>query len=111
MCINIADSLLALSLYFYLTKIKILINCFCFLLNFSQIDEEIEVVNVRSKELANTIQQLTDEIDKIKSLSSKEMRLVDQQSQQNDRLNEEIRNVLNLTVFEEAKLARGQIDE
>jgi len=80
-------------------------------LNFSQVDEEIEVVNVRSKELANTIQQLTDEIDKIKSLSSKEMRLVDQQSQQNDRLNEEIRNVLNLTVFEEAKLARGQIDE
>jgi len=39
------------------------------------------------------------------------MKLVDQQTQQNDRLNEEIRNVENLTVFEEAKLARGQIDE
>ena len=29
------------------------------------------------------------------------MRLVDQQNQQNERLNEEIRNVLNLTAFEE----------
>ncbi len=54
---------------------------------------------------------MADDIDKIKSLSSKEMRLVDQQNQQNDRLNEEISKVLNLTVFEEAKLARGQIDE
>jgi hypothetical protein len=68
-------------------------------------------LNVRFKEQVNAIQQLTDEIDKIKSLSSKEMKLVEQQNQQNDRLNEEIRNVLNLTVFEEAKLARGQIDE
>ena len=32
------------------------------------------------------IQQLTDEIDKIKSLASKEMKLVDQQNQQNDRI-------------------------
>ncbi len=90
---------------------KIWINYFSFLFNFSQVDQEIEEVNVRSKEQVNAIQQLADDIDKIKSLSSKEMRLVDQQNQQNDRLNEEISKVLNLTVFEEAKLARGQIDE
>jgi hypothetical protein len=78
-------------------------------LNFSiQVDQETEEVDVRTQKKANTIQQLTDDIDKMKSLSSKEMRLV---NQQNDRLNEEIRKVLNLTVFEEAKLARGQIDE
>ncbi len=83
-----------------------------FLLNFSsQVDQEIEEVDVRTKEQANNIQQLIDDTDKMKSLSAKEMRLVHQQNQQNDRLNEEIRNVLNLTVFEEAKLARGQIDE
>ncbi len=80
-------------------------------MNFSQVDQEIEEVNLRSKEQTIIIQQLTDEIDKFKSLGSKEMKLVDQQTQQNDRLNEEIRNVENLTVFEEAKLARGQIDE
>jgi methyl-accepting chemotaxis protein len=81
-------------------------------LNFSsQVDQEIEEVDVRTKEQANNIQQLIDDTDKMKSLSAKEMRLVHQQNQQNDRLNEEIRNVLNLTVFEEAKLARGQIDE
>jgi hypothetical protein len=75
-------------------------------LNFSiQVDQETEEVDVRTKKQANTIQQLTDDIDKMKSLSSKEMRLV---NQQNDRLNEEIRNVLNLTVFEEAKLPRDQ---
>jgi hypothetical protein len=50
-------------------------------------------------------------MDKVKSLSSKETRAVDQQNQQNDRLNEEISNVLNLIAFEEAKLAKGQIDE
>ncbi len=78
-------------------------------MNFSiQVDQETEEVDVRTQKKANTIQQLTDDIDKMKSLSSKEMRLV---NQQNDRLNEEIRKVLNLTVFEEAKLARGQIDE
>lgn len=80
-------------------------------MNFSQVDQEIEEVNVRSKEQTIINQQLKDEIDKFKSLGSKEMKLVDQQTQQNDRLNEEIRNVENLTVFEEAKLARGQIDE
>jgi hypothetical protein len=80
-------------------------------LNSSQVDQELQEVDIRHKEQINAIQQLADDIDKIKSLSSKEMRLVDQQTQQNERINEEIKNVLNLTAFEEAKLARGQIDE
>ena len=54
---------------------------------------------------------MTEEINKIKSLCGKETRSVDQQTQQNERINEEIKSVLNLTAFEEAKLARGQIDE
>ncbi len=74
-------------------------------------DQECLEVDARYKEQINMIQQLTDEIDKIKSLTSKEMKLVDQQTQQNEKINEEIKNVLNLTAFEEAKLARGQIDE
>ncbi len=80
-------------------------------MNSSQVDQELQEVDIRHKEQINAIQQLADDIDKIKSLSSKEMRLVDQQTQQNERINEEIKNVLNLTAFEEAKLARGQIDE
>jgi hypothetical protein len=106
-CINIADSPRSLSLFLFNKDYYF----FRFLLNFSQVDQEIEEVNVRSKEQTIINQQLKDEIDKFKSLGSKEMKLVDQQTQQNDRLNEEIRNVENLTVFEEAKLARGQIDE
>ncbi len=47
----------------------------------------------------------------MKALASKEVKLVDQQNQQNERINEEIRNVLNLIAFEEAKLAKGQVDE
>ncbi len=39
------------------------------------------------------------------------MRLAEQQNQQNERLNEETRNVLNLISFEEAKLSKGQVDE
>ncbi len=74
-------------------------------------DQECLEVDARYKEQINMIQQLTDEIDKIKSLTSKEMKLIDQQTQQNEKINEEIKNVLNLTAFEEAKLARGQIDE
>lgn len=54
---------------------------------------------------------MTEDINKIKSSSAKEMKSVNQQTEQNDRLNDEIRNVSNLTTFEEAKLARGQIDE
>lgn len=84
---------------------------FFFLLNFSQVDQECREVDARYKEQTNLIQQLTDEIDKIKSLTSKEIKLLDQQSQQNEKINDEIKSVLNLTAFEEAKLARGQIDE
>jgi hypothetical protein len=75
------------------------------------VDQECLEVDVHSKEQLNMIQQLSDEIDKIKSLTSKEMKLADQQAQQNERINEEIKSVLNLTAFEDAKLARGQIDE
>lgn len=39
------------------------------------------------------------------------MKLNEQEHQQNEKLSEEIRNVLNLIAFEEAKLAKGQIDE
>ncbi len=74
-------------------------------------DQECQEVDARYKEQTNLIQQLTDEIDKIKSLTSKEIKLLDQQSQQNEKINDEIKSVLNLTAFEEAKLARGQIDE
>lgn len=45
------------------------------------------------------------------SLALKEMKLNEQEHQQNEKLSEEIRNVLNLIAFEEAKLAKGQIDE
>lgn len=74
-------------------------------------DQECQEVDARYKEQTNLIQQLTDEIDKIKSLTSKEIKLLDQQNQQNEKINDEIKSVLNLTAFEEAKLARGQIDE
>ncbi len=74
-------------------------------------DQECQEVDARYKEQTNLIQQLTDEVDKIKSLTSKEIKLLDQQSQQNEKINDEIKSVLNLTAFEEAKLARGQIDE
>ena len=66
---------------------------------------------MHSKEQANTVGQLREEVKKMKTLSSKEMKLNGQQKEQNDKLNEEIRNVLNLIQFEEAKLAKGQIDE
>ncbi|CAF1674324.1 unnamed protein product, partial [Didymodactylos carnosus] len=49
--------------------------------------------------------------EKFKTLSNKESKLLDQQSQQHERLDEEIKNVLSLTAFEEAKLAKGQLDE
>jgi hypothetical protein len=75
------------------------------------VDQECQEVDARYKEQTNLIQQLTDEVDKIKSLTSKEIKLLDQQSQQNEKINDEIKSVLNLTAFEEAKLARGQIDE
>lgn len=58
-----------------------------------------------------TIQQLNEDLNKIKLLSAKETKSVNQQTDQNDRLNEEIRNVSNLTAFEEAKLTRAQVDE
>ena len=74
-------------------------------------DQECLEVDVRYKEQLTMIQQLSEEVDKVKSISSKEMRLVDEQAQQNYRINEEIKNVLNLTAAEENKLARGQIDE
>lgn len=74
-------------------------------------ERDLEEINARFKEHEATRQQLNDDVDKVKSLSSKETRAVDQQNQQNDRLNEEIRNVLNLIAFEEAKLTKGQIDE
>ncbi|CAF0934827.1 unnamed protein product, partial [Rotaria sordida] len=76
-----------------------------------QTEQEIEDMDVQLKEQMNSIQQLRDDIEKMKSLSTKEIRLNDQQNQQNDKLNEEIKNVLNLIAFEEAKLAKGQIDE
>lgn len=79
--------------------------------SFSQVERDLEEINARFKEHEATRQQLNDDVDKVKSLSSKETRAVDQQNQQNDRLNEEIRNVLNLIAFEEAKLTKGQIDE
>lgn len=78
---------------------------------YSQVDQDIVSVDVRYKEQASNIQQLAEEIEKMKLLTSKELRLVEQQTQQNERLNEEIKNVVNLTAFEEAKLSRGQIDE
>lgn len=78
---------------------------------FSQTEQEIEEMEVRLKEQVDTIHQLHEDVEKMKNLASKEMRLNDQQNQQNERLNEEIRSVLNLIAFEEAKLAKGQIDE
>jgi hypothetical protein len=78
---------------------------------FSQTDRDIEEIDIRLKEQIGSIQQVTDDVDKMKTLSSKEVKLVDQQTQQNERINEEIRNVLNLIAFEEAKLAKGQVDE
>jgi len=76
-----------------------------------QVEREIGEIDNQSKEQMTLIEQLADDVDKIKTLISKEMRLVDQQHQQNERANEEIRNVTNLIEFEEAKLAKGQIDE
>lgn len=68
-------------------------------------------METRLKEQVAATQQIQDDVEKVKNSVSKEMRLNDQQNQQNERLNEEIRNVLNLITFEEAKLAKGQIDE
>ena len=68
-------------------------------------------MSTRIKEQAESMEQLREEIEKMKSLTSKEMKLNDQENQQNERLNEEVRNVLNLIAFEEAKLAKEQIDE
>ena len=74
-------------------------------------ERDLEEINARFGEHDASRQQLADEVDKVKSFTSKETRAVDHQNQQNDRLNEEIRNVLNLIAFEEAKLAKGHIDE
>lgn len=68
-------------------------------------------MNLRCKEQIANLQQLTDDIEKVKSLISKESKFIEQQTQQNEKFNDEIRNVANLTSLEESKLARGQIDE
>ena len=58
-----------------------------------------------------SIQKVNEELNKYKSSSAKETKSVNQQTEENDRINEEIRNVSNLTAFEEAKLTRAQVDE
>lgn len=82
-----------------------------FFVYFSQADHETEELETRLKEQNETIVQLTEEITKVKAATYKETKLVDQQNQQSERLNDEIRSVTNLIAFEEAKLAKGQIDE
>ncbi|CAF1403142.1 unnamed protein product [Rotaria magnacalcarata] len=76
-----------------------------------QTEQEIEEMDARVKEQERSTRQLQEDVEKLKALTSKEMRLNDQDNQENEKLNEEIRNVLNLIAFEEAKLAKGQIDE
>ena len=68
-------------------------------------------METKIKEQLNSITHLNEEIDKVKALVAKEMKAVDQLNDQSDRLNDEIRNVANLISFEEAKLAKGQVDE
>jgi hypothetical protein len=57
------------------------------------------------------MQQLQDDIDKMKLFVGKETRAVEQQTQQRERLNAEIRNVVNLISVEDAKLSKGKLDE
>ena len=68
-------------------------------------------IDERLKEQLVSIQQLHEEINKVKSSTSKEMRLYGEQKQQSERSNDELRNVFNLIAFEEAKLAKGEVDE
>ncbi|CAF3838730.1 unnamed protein product [Adineta steineri] len=76
-----------------------------------QTDQEAEELEAKIKEQDGNLLQLLDDINKMKTLTSKEIKSVDLQNQQNERLNDEIRNVLNLIAFEDAKLIKGQIDE
>ena len=78
---------------------------------FSQTDHETEELETRLKEQNELAAQLTEEITKVKAATYKETKLVDQQNQQSEQLNDEIRSVMNLIAFEEAKLTKGQIDE
>ncbi|UJR26651.1 hypothetical protein I4U23_007968 [Adineta vaga] len=83
----------------------------CLSLQKDQIEQEAQDLEMQLKEQNETIAQITEETTKMKTLTYKENKLLDQQNQQHERLNDEIRNVLNLIAFEEAKLAKGQIDE
>ncbi|CAF0766109.1 unnamed protein product [Adineta ricciae] len=82
-----------------------------FILQKDQTDHETEELEMRLKEQNELTAQLTEEITKVKAATYKETKLVDQQNQQSERLNDEIRSVMNLIAFEEAKLTKGQIDE
>lgn len=76
-----------------------------------QADKDAHKVDSQLKEQGETLSQVTDQITETKALAFKENKLIDQQNQQNEKLNDEIRSVLGLIAFEEAKLLKEQVDE